>query len=137
MLRLALILLLLAAIISIVFGVRYLLARQYLPYHAVVAGKPWAELDAGLRTVILGMLRILGGGFIAYGVALIWLLLPLSIQAAWAPWAALTVTVPATFPSLYVTLWLRKFAPPARTPVLPAAVVVALALVGSALAFAA
>lgn len=135
MLRVSLTLLLLAALISIFFGVRYLLAREFMPYHAVVAGKAWADLDPRLRTVILGMQRILGGGFIAYGMALAWLLLPLSAKASWAPWAVLTITVPATFPALYVTLALRRAAPGAQTPVIPAAVVVALAFAGGALAF--
>ena len=131
--RLALVLILLAALISIFFGLRYLLARQFMPYHAVVAGKQWTDLDSGVRTVILGMQRILGGGFIAYGMALLWLLLALSLKAPWASWAVLTVTLPATFPALYVTIALRRVAPSARTPVVPAAVVVALALVGAGL----
>jgi hypothetical protein len=130
-----LVLVLLAGLISIVFGVRYLLAREFMPYHAVVAGKSWSDLDAGMRTVILGMLRILGGRFIAYGAALLWLLLPLSVNATWAPWAVLTITIPGTFPALYVTLALRKAAPAARTPVVPAALVVALAVGGACLAF--
>jgi hypothetical protein len=88
-----------------------------------------------MRTVILGMLRILGGGFIAYGVSLLWLLLPISDGAGWAPWALLAVTIPGALPSLYVTLALRRAAPAARTPVVPAALVVALALGGGCLAF--
>jgi hypothetical protein len=134
-LRLPLILILLAALISVFFGLRYLLARQFMPYHAVVAGRPWTDLDSGVRTVILGMQRILGGGFIAYGVALLWLLLPMSFRAPWASWAVLTITLPATLPALYVTIALRRAAPSARTPVVPAAVVVALALIGAALSF--
>lgn len=133
MLRVQLVLLLLAAVISIAFGLRYLLAHQFMPYHAVVAGKAWSEIDAGVRTVILGMQRILGGGFIAYGVALMWLLLPVGRSTPWAAWAVLTITVPATFPALYVTIALRRFATSARTPIVPAALVVALALIGAGL----
>jgi hypothetical protein len=124
-------LLALAALLSIVFGVRYFITREFMPYHAVVAGKPWSELGAGLRTVILGMLKIVGGGLTTYGVALLWLLLPLSRHEAWASWAALSITLTAVVPTLYVTLWLRRFAPAAPTPVAPAAIVLALAVIGS------
>lgn len=67
MLAVQLVLLSLAGLISIAFGVRYFLAREYMPYHAVVAGSSWAELEPGVRTVILGMLKILAGGFIEGG----------------------------------------------------------------------
>jgi hypothetical protein len=126
------VLLALAAAISILFGVRYYLAREFMPYHAIVAGRTWLELDAGVRTIILGMLKIVGGGFAGYGVALLWLLIPLRQAQAWAPWAVLTVTAAVLLPVLYVTVWLRRVEPAAKTPILPAVVVLALAVVGAA-----
>jgi hypothetical protein len=120
-----------AALLSILFGLRYFLAREFMPYHAVVAGQSWAELPAGLQTIILGMLRIVAGGLVSYGLALLWLLLPLGRHESWAAWAVLTLTLTSVLPTLYVTLRLRKFAPAARTPVVPAAFVLALALVGA------
>lgn len=130
-----LVLLSVSALIAIFFGVRYFLAKEFMPYHSVVAGKSWPELGPGVQTIILGMLRIIGGGFTTYGVTLLWLLLPLSARQPWAPWAALTITITAILPTLYVTLALRRFAPSARTPILPASVVLALALTGAALSF--
>ncbi len=124
-----------AALLSIFFGVRYFLTREFMPYHAVVAGRSWAELDIGLQTVILGMLKIVGGGLTTYGLALLWLLWPLGRHEIWAAWAALSITATAVLPSLYVTLSLRRFAPSARTPVLPAVVVLALASIGAAASF--
>ena len=122
-----------AALLSIAFGIRYFLAREFMAYHAVVAGKPWSQLDVGLQTVILGMLKILGGGLTTYGLALLWLLLPVSRQEAWAAWAALTLTAATVVPTLYVTIALRRFEPSAQTPVLPASVVLVLAVVGAGL----
>ena len=120
-----------AALLSIFFGVRYFFTKEFMPYHAVVAGKAWSQLDAGLQTIILGMLRIVGGGLTTYGLALLWLLLPLSRHEAWAAWAALSITLTAVVPTLYVTVMLRRFEPSARTPIVPASIVLALAVVGA------
>jgi hypothetical protein len=120
-----------AALLSIFFGIRYFLAKEFMPYHAVVAGKSWSELNAGLQIAILGMLKIVGGGLTTYGLALLWLLLPLNRHESWASWAALTITITSVVPTLYVTIRLRRFEPSARTPIVPASIVLALAVVGA------
>ena len=135
MLTFQLVLLSIAALLSLVFGIRYFLAKEFMPYHAVVAGTSWSQLTPGLQTIILGMLKIVGGGLTTYGFALLWLLLPLSRREAWASWAALTITVATVVPTLYVTIVLRRFEPSARTPVVPASIVLALAVVGAATSF--
>jgi hypothetical protein len=133
--KLPIIFLLLAALLSIFFGVRYLRTKEFMPYHAVVAGKSWSELELGVQTIILGMLKIVGGGLTTYGLALIWLLLPLNRGESWAPWAALTITATSILPTLYVTITLRRFEPKAKTPVVPTLIALALALAGVATAF--
>lgn len=122
-----------SAAIALLFGIRYLLAREFMPYHATVAGRAWQQLDAGVRAIILGMLRTIGGGLITAAAATVWLTVALLQGVAWAPWALLTVTLTSTLPALYVTLWLRRVQPAARTPVLPAAVALVIGVVGSAL----
>src|SRR5258706_11464024 len=130
MLKLSLVPLLLAALVSVFFGVRYLLSREYMPYHAVVTGKAWSQLEPGVQTAIRGMLRIVGGGILAYGLALLWLLLPLNRGEPWAAWAALTISAAILVPTLYVTIMLRRFQPKAKTPIIPTAIVLALVLAG-------
>jgi hypothetical protein len=39
-------LLVIAALLGLVFGGRYLSARTFMPYQATAAGKSWSELDA-------------------------------------------------------------------------------------------
>lgn len=78
-----------AGVIAILFGFRYALAREFMPYHATVAGRSWSEL---------------------------------------------TLTLGSLLPILYVTLWLRRVQPAAKTPVAPAAFVLLLAVSGSLLA---
>ena len=120
-----------AGLISIAFGLKYMLAREFMAYHATVAGRGWAELPDGVRAIVLGMYTIMGGGFITFGAALLWLLLPLHGGETWAALAAATLAITCLVPVVYVTLWLRKVQPAARTPVVPAVVVLVLALVGA------
>ena len=122
----------LAGVIAIAFGLKYMLAREFMGYHATVAQRSWAELPAGVQAIVLGMYTIMGGGFISFGAALLWLLLPLNEGARWAAIAALTLTVTSLVPVVYVTVWLRRLRPQARTPVVPAVVVLVLAVVGAA-----
>jgi hypothetical protein len=129
------VLLFLAALLAMFFGVRYLTTTEFMPYHAVVAGKSWAQLEPGVQTIVLGMLTIIGGGFISFACAVLWLFVPLRRGEAWARWAVLTVTAASIVPTLYVTIMLRRFAPQADTPVGPAALVLALMLVGVGLTF--
>jgi hypothetical protein len=121
---------LIVALGGILFGVRYMRRDAYLPYHAVVAGKPFAELDQGIQVIILGMLKIIGGGFATFGVALLWLCLALREGEPWAPWAILTVSAVALIPMLYVATTLRTFRPGAPTPVRPTLVMMILIAIG-------
>jgi hypothetical protein len=130
MLNLALVPLLLVALAGILFGVRYMRREAFLPYHSAVAGKSWPELDAGVQQIVLGMLKIIGGGFATLGVTLLWLCFALHEGARWAPWAILTVSAVMLVPMLYVTIQLRSFQPGAQTPVRPTLVMMALIVLG-------
>lgn len=126
----------LAGLLSLAFGVRYVLTREFMPYHAAVLGKPWGSLEPQLQAIILGMLKVAGGGLLGYGVALLWLLLPLGRGEAWAAWAALSISLVVSAPILYVVLWLRRISPAARTPVGPTIAVLALSIAGAVAFFA-
>ena len=130
MLNLALVPLLLVALAVILFGVRYMRREAFLPYHSAVAGKSWSELDAGVQQIVLGMLKIIGGGFATLGVTLLWLCFALYEGVRWAPWAILTVSAAALVPMLYVAIQLRSFRPDAQTPVRPTLVMMALIILG-------
>jgi hypothetical protein len=127
----ALVSLVLAAVLALAFGARYVLTRAFMPYHAAVLGKSWSELEPRLQTIILGMLKVAGGGLLGYGVALLCLLLPLHRGEAWAAWAALAVTLAVVGPILYVVVSLRRLEPSARTPVAPTLVVLGLVIVAT------
>lgn len=127
---LALTLLVLAAVGAIAVGARYSMATEFMPYHAVVAGKAWSQLETGVQAVVLGMLMILGASFISCGIAL--------LAFAWGGWqghrwpavgAAASGMVIAA-PTLYVTLHLRTLNARAETPVALTAILLALILAG-------
>jgi hypothetical protein len=126
----------LAGLLAIAFGVRYLVTREFMPYHAQVLGQPWSALDPRLQTIILGMLRVAGAGLLSSGCAVLWLLLPIGRGQPWAAWAALSVVLAVTVPILYVVLWLRRQSPGARTPVIPTVAAMALAIIAAVAFFA-
>lgn len=128
--KLALTLIVLSAIGAAAMGARYLMATEFMPYHAAVAGKSWSQLEPGVQAIVLGMLRILGASFTAFAIAL--------LAFAWGGWrgerwpavgAAFTGLVLAV-PTLYVTLHLRTVNPRAETPVGLTAVLLTLVLSG-------
>jgi hypothetical protein len=121
----------LAALLALAFGARYVFTREFMQYHAKVLGKPWSSLEPRLQSIILGMLKVAGGGLLGYGMALLWLLLPLHRGEAWAAWAALTVSLVVLVPILYVVVWLRSIEPSANTPLLPTIAVLALVIAGT------
>jgi hypothetical protein len=121
----------LAAVLALAFGVRYLLTKAFMPYHAAVLGKPWTDLEPRLQTIILGMLKVAGAGLLGYGLALLWLLLPLQRGEPWAAWAVLVVSLAVVGPILHVVISLRRLEPSARTPIAPALAVMVLVLAGA------
>src|SRR5687767_14616547 len=92
--------LVLAAVLALAFGGRYVLTKAFMPYHAAVLNKAWPALEPRLQTIILGMLRVAGGGLLGYGLSLLWLLLPLQRGEVWAAWAALTISLAVVGPIL-------------------------------------
>lgn len=131
--RLALVLMVIAAVGAIGTGIRYALAPEFMPYHAVLAGKPWGQLDPGVQAIVLGMMKIMGAGFAAFGVALLAFAWGGVHGERWPALAAAVSTLVIGAPTLYVTLFLRTVNPRAETPVLLTIVLVALALLGALL----
>jgi hypothetical protein len=48
----ALVSLVLAAVLALVSGARYLLTKVFMPYHAAVLGKSWPVLEPRLQVII-------------------------------------------------------------------------------------
>lgn len=114
----------LAALLLLAFGVMYLTRSEFMPYHRDAIGLGWGELHPRVQTLLLGLMRTAGGGFLASSLAMLLLLaFPFRRGERWARWAVPAVGVAVAAPALYVALLLR-----ARTPASPPVLVVAVGL---------
>jgi hypothetical protein len=57
--------------VCLFMALKQILAKEYLPFHAEAAAKPWKELDSKLQEVILTMMRISGLGFLITALLLL------------------------------------------------------------------
>jgi hypothetical protein len=135
MLEVSIVGLLLIAGASVAFGLRYLVAKEYLSYHAELTGLAWHDIPPRFQSIILGMLKMVGAGMLAFGIAISCLLLPLSRGEPWAIWAILSLVLVHGLISIYVTIALRKVNPKAKTNVASACIGVAMSLGALALAY--
>ena len=129
MFRLAIAFILLASAVSIAFGFKYLLAKQYMAYQAAVAQSSWADIPVRIQAVMLAMLKIVGSGLFVFGLSLAWLTIPLSNGEFWAILAIASVTAVNGCITLYVTIGLRRLEPSAQPPIAPTIALVVLVFV--------
>lgn len=121
---------LITAIISILFGIIYLVRSEFMPYHAVALEKQWIELDTKIQTLILALMRVAGGGFLATGIVVVLLmLLYLRTSKQWIMFIIPTVGLITSLSSLYATL-LVKSRTPASPPVNLTLLSIGLILIG-------
>lgn len=65
--KLALGIYLVAGVVDIWLGTTYFSSKQFMSYHAQAVGVPWEEVDVGVQTLILGLMKLAGGGWLALG----------------------------------------------------------------------
>ena len=65
--KLALGIYLVAGAVDIGLGTTYFSSKQFMSYHAEAVGASWQELDVGLQTLILALMKLAGGGWFALG----------------------------------------------------------------------
>ena len=121
---------LLAALLLVTFGVTYLLRSEFMPYHAVAVGKGWTEVEPAFQILILNLMKVTGGGFLASALAMIILLLKaLREGQRWSFWAIPIIGLMASLSSLYATINVGLNTP-ASPPWMAAALGTVLLIVG-------
>ena len=104
------------AIPSLVLGSIYLFRPTFMPYHAVALGREWAELDVATQALIKALMELAGGGWLALGASLLFLVaFPLRAGQRWARWAAPILSLLVYAPS-FVATWNVFQATPATPP---------------------
>jgi hypothetical protein len=93
------------ALISLVLGSIYLFSPQFMPYHADALGTAWAALEPAEQTLILALMRVAGGGWVAVGITLAVLVaVPFRQGQAWAVWLLPLLGLVFYLPNLYATV---------------------------------
>jgi len=88
-----------------IFGMIYLFRSQFMPYHAIAVGKTWAEVDPAFQILLLALIRVVGGTWIATALAMgILLFIPFKQGMRWARWAVPAIGLVAELTALYATL---------------------------------
>jgi hypothetical protein len=114
--RVALFFFVLSVFPGAVFGLLYLGTPKFMPYHAAAIGLSWSELSSGTQALILALLRVAGGGYLATSAAmLIMIFWAFRRNLSWSYWAIPLVGVCSSLSTLYATLSL-KFKTPASPP---------------------
>ena len=120
----------LGALISIAFGVNYLLRSEFMPYHREAVGVDWQQLDPRMRVLLTGLMRVAAGGMLAEGISmLIMLQIPFRAGEIWAQYAVPTIGLVGALPTLYATILIRARTG-AHTPVLAGAAGILLVATG-------
>ncbi len=126
---------LLAMLMIGIAGLVYLFRSQFMPYHAIAVGRTWGEVDTAFQILLLALIRVVGGAWIATALAMgILLFIPFRQGMRWARWAVPAIGLVAGLPALYVTLCVT-LTTPATPPWKTVVISIALLLAGFILSF--
>jgi hypothetical protein len=99
---------LLTSPVLLLFGFKYLFTSQFMPYHSTAIGLPWTEVEPGFQYVILVLMKVVGGSFIALAIALLMILIiPFRKGERWAHYTVPIMGIFCAGASLYATLFLK------------------------------
>ncbi len=95
-----------------VFGAVYLLRPEFMPYHAEAVGQSWAEVEPAFKILILALMRVVGGAFLALALAIVVIAIkPFREGQAWATWLLPAISLMALGASLMATMSVARNTP--------------------------
>lgn len=95
-----------------ILGLVYLFRSEFLPYHAEAVAREWEDVEQPFQVLILALMRVVGGAWVATALAAVVLLfVPFRQGARWARWAIPAVGLVALVPALYATLYVGQQTP--------------------------
>ncbi len=124
----------LVALLGLAFAFAYLFRPEFMSYHSVAVHEIWADVDPGYQILIIALMRVSGGGFLAISVAIIMLLYQFHKQdKVWPVTAIFFIGQSILIPTLYATLLVKNHTG-ANPPWIAAAAAIGLLLIGWILA---
>ena len=104
------------------FGIVYLVSPDFMPYHSVAVGMPWAAVAPSFQVLILALMRAVGAACLALAI-LQWtlLLIPFTQGAAWATWAIAASGLVMCAGSFYAMMLVAQHTPATPPWIAPAA----------------
>lgn len=120
-------------LIGLLFAGLYLFRRKFMPYHADAVERPWSELDKEVRVLIIALMRVVGGGWLASSLAMsIFMCLFILNGDLYASVAIVITGLAVSIPTLIATLIVKQRSK-ANPPVLAAVLSMVLLLAGLAI----
>jgi len=112
----------LGSLIVTTFGIVYLVRPEFMPYHSVAVGMPWASVAPSFQVLILALMRAVGAACLALAI-LQWtlLLIPFRQGAAWATWAIAVSGLVMCAGSLFAMMLVAQHTPATPPWIAPAA----------------
>ena len=102
----------LVGLLGFVFAYIYLFRPEFMPYHADAVGSSWNEMDASIKVLIIALMRVSGGGWLATSLSITLLLVArIKFQKIYFGFALVLVGLGGLIPTLYATLYVRANSP--------------------------
>jgi len=116
-------------IAGFIFAAMYLFRPEFMPYHEVAIGKPWNEMGEEYRVLIIALMRVSGGGWLATSVGMLLLLLiPHRKGRYWSYIGIPTIGLAALVPTFLATIIVKTHSS-AIPPYILAAVLIGLLVI--------
>ena len=98
------------------WGANFLLRSEFTEYHSVAVGMPWMDVPKNFQVLILALIKVAGGQWIAFSLgALLILLIPFRQGVSWAIWTVpllLLVQSLASWPAMMLVTVNTAATPP-------------------------
>jgi hypothetical protein len=128
--KIAFVLYVLVALASLILGLTYFLLDHFTSYHKQAVGVSWEELDSRLQTLLLALMQVAAGGWLALFVLLMALIIiPFRRGERWARFIIPIGILAFYVPTLHATLEVLRHTP-AVPPWYGAAIACAAAVIG-------
>ena len=102
----------LAALLTLAFGMIYLLKNSFMPYHSEALSLEWKEVESNTQYLILALMRAVSGGFVAASLVVVVLQRKFILtKISWIPWLIFATGLIVSFASIYATMIVRLNSP--------------------------